>query len=273
MREFTSDAMSETGNLQSGSEVNALLRSLSRRATLETSTHNVAEIQDYGRWMEPGAEVFVAWVPGVPCQHLISVLKLLKREGFVPVPHVIARRLVSEGQARHLFAALNAEADVVRVLLVGGDEAQAAGPFATTLSILQSGILRNSGIRRVFLGGFPEGHPKAGENIVKASLDARMAWAAGTGVELSLVSQFCFDGDAIYRWVCSLRSRGVRLPVRMGLAGPATLRASLRFAALCGIGASARMLRGRALSLPVLRWRRALSRWRTGCIPAIRESG
>ena len=249
MRELETDAMNETGDLQNGSGVDVLLSSLSRTATIETSTRNVADIHEYGRWIEPGTEVFVAWVPGMPYRHLISISRLLRREGFVPVPHVVARRLVSDAQARDLFAGLRAEADVDRVLLVGGDDAQAAGPFATTLSILQSGIPGISGIRWVFLGGFPEGHPQVGVDVVKASLDARMAWAADNGVELSLVSQFCFDGDAIYRWVSALRSRGVSLPVRIGLAGPATLRALLRYAALCGIGASARMLRGRALAL------------------------
>ncbi len=249
LRELETDAMNETGDLQTGSGVEVLLRSLSRTATIETSTRNVADIHEYGRWIEPGTEVFVAWVPGMPYRHLISISRLLRREGFVPVPHVVARRLASDVQARDLFAGLRAEADVDRVLLVGGDDAQSAGPFATTLSILQSGIPGNGGIRRVFLGGFPEGHPHVGEDVVKASLDARMAWAADTGMELSLVSQFCFDGDAMYRWISALRLRGVSLPVRIGLAGPATLRALLRYAALCGIGASARMLRGRELAL------------------------
>ena len=249
MGELAFDAMNQGGSQGFASVVDAHLRRLSRGATMETSTRNLAEIHDYGKWIEPGAEVFVAWVPGMPCQHLISVSRLLRQKGYVPVPHVVARRLVSDAQARDLFAGLRAEADIDRVLLVGGDDSQAAGPFSTTLSMLQSGIPASNGVRRVYLGGFPEGHPKTGADVVSASLDARIAWAADSGIELSLVSQFCFDGDAIYRWVADLRSRGIGIPVRIGMAGPATLRALLRYAALCGIGASARMLRGRALAL------------------------
>lgn len=249
MSDLATGRIGNTASLRDEPGVEALLGGLSRCSTVETSTRNLAEIHDYGMWIERGAEVFVAWVPGMPCQHLISVSRMLRQEGFVPVPHIVARRLVSDAQARDLFAGLRAEADVDRVLLVGGDDSQAAGPFATTLSVLQSGIPGSNGIRRVFLGGFPEGHPGASEETMSASLDARIAWAEEAGVELSLVSQFCFDGDAIYRWIANLRSRGIRLPVRVGLAGPATLRALLRYAALCGIGASARALRGRALAL------------------------
>ena len=49
---------------------------------------------------------------------------------------------------------------VHRVLLLGGDEPKAKGPFADSLEILESGLLRDSGIREIGVAGYPEGHPR-----------------------------------------------------------------------------------------------------------------
>lgn len=233
----------------SGNGSGDLLRTLAKGATIETSTRNLAEIGDYSQWLDSGAEVFVAWVPGVPYHHLTSVARALRREGFVPVPHLVARRLASEAQARELLAALQGEAAVEKVLLVGGDNPQPSGPYADTLAVMDSGLLESHGVRRVCLGAFPEGHPKAAEIALNDALDARIQSARRSGIELRLVSQFCFDGSVIHRWLAGLRARGIDIPVSIGLAGPANLRTLLKFGAHCGIGASLRMLRGHAVSL------------------------
>lgn len=220
------------------------------RGSVETSTRDQSQLAGYPALLPAGTEVYLTWLPGFPYQHLVSAARALRRAGMIPVPHVVARRFVSREQARECLDELRAEAAVDRVLVVGGDMAALhAAPFPTTLAFFEAGLLQAAGIRRVAIAGFPEGHPRATDEQMVAALHARIRYARENGLELSLMSQFCFDGRAIADWLERLRGVGVVLPVRVGLAGPATLKALIAFGARCGVGPSLRALRSHALSL------------------------
>jgi methylenetetrahydrofolate reductase (NADPH) len=53
-----------------------------------------------------------------------------------------------------------------------------------------------------------------------------------------IVTQFCFDAAAILQWIRRLRDFGLEHPVRVGLAGPTSLPALLRYSRRCGVRAS-----------------------------------
>src|SRR5262249_33840451 len=57
-----------------------------------------------------------------------------------------------------------------------------------------------------------------------------------------IVTQFCFDAQAILQWIARLREFGVEHPVRVGLAGPTNLATLLRYGKRCGVRASAQGL-------------------------------
>jgi methylenetetrahydrofolate reductase (NADPH) len=71
-----------------------------------------------------------------------------------------------------------------------------------------------------------------------AALREKQQYAESTGSHMHIVSQFGFDPLAIGTWVRQLEEHGVTLPVHVGVAGPANLRTLIRYAMLCGIGAS-----------------------------------
>ena len=50
-------------------------------------------------------------------------------------------------------------------------------------------------------------------------------------------------------WVRSLAANGIDLPVHLGVAGPATLKTLLRYAAFCGVGPSMSFLKKNALKI------------------------
>ena len=57
-----------------------------------------------------------------------------------------------------------------------------------------------------------------------------------------MVTQFGFDAEPILRWVGALRARDIFCPVRIGVAGPATVATLAKYAVRCGIGSSLRAL-------------------------------
>jgi methylenetetrahydrofolate reductase (NADPH) len=188
----------------------------------------------------------------MPYHHLVSIAKRLRQAGMNPVPHVTARQLASREAAEDFLARLRADAQVAQALLVAGDAAVPVGPYESSLQFLETGLLQKYGIRSVGIAGYPEGHPRVPEQALMAALERKIEHAARHGVELFLVSQLCFDAQAVLDWLMRLRARGIALPVRVGVAGPATVRTLLNYGVRCGVGASMRALRTQAISLPRL---------------------
>ena len=65
-----------------------------------------------------------------------------------------------------------------------------------------------------------------------------------------MVTQFGFDPEATIRWAERLAGVGIRLPIHVGVAGPTSMTRLLKYAALCGVRASASfaLKRGAALT-------------------------
>ena len=59
---------------------------------------------------------------------------------------------------------------------------------------------------------------------------------------MTIVSQFSFSGERILAWLKQLRACGIAVPVKIGLAGPASVTGLLRYARRCGVAASMRGL-------------------------------
>ncbi|RPH61727.1 MAG: metFprotein [Burkholderiales bacterium] len=222
---------------------------LARNASIETSTRNLADVAGYAPLLAPGTDVYVTFLPGTPYHHILSVATRLRQAGLNPVPHLAARRFASAAAVADFAARLRDEAGVTRVLLIAGDSQTACGPFGSSLEVLETGVFQSCGIRSIGIAGYPEGHPGIPQQALDDALERKIRYAGTHGLELFIVSQFCFDGQRVLDWVTRLRERGVSLPVRVGVAGPATVRTLLSYSIRCGIGASMKALGSRPVSL------------------------
>jgi methylenetetrahydrofolate reductase (NADH) len=228
------------------------ISALARAGSLETSTRNLAEVDGYAGLMPAGTDVYAPWLPGAPYHHQVAMARHLRRAGFNPVPHISARRLPDAAAARDFLARLQGEAGVERVLTIAGDSQAAAGAYDSSYALMETGLLQEYGVKSMGIAGYPEGHRKIPDAALDAALDAKIAFAQRSGIDLFIVSQFCFDGGAIIDWLNRLRARGVPTPVRVGVAGPATIRALINYGLRCGIGNSLRAVGSQAISLPRL---------------------
>jgi len=192
--------------------------------------------------LDRGTEVFLAWIPGANPMDAVAPAARLKGAGLTPVPHVGARHVESAAQLQHFAARLAGEAGVDRILVIGGDRAKPAGPYDSSLGVMQTGVFQKAGISRMAVAGFPEGNPNIPEATLDQSLAAKVKFARESGLELSVVTQFCFKADPIVEWLRRVHDRGIELPVRVGLAGPAGLMTLARYAVRCGIGNSLHVL-------------------------------
>lgn len=192
--------------------------------------------------LELGTEAFLTWIPGSNPMQMIGPAARLRKAGLVPVPHIGARHLQSLTQLERLVKSLAGEAAVDRVLIIGGDRASPAGPYESSLAVMQTGVLQKAGMIRMAVAGFPEGNPSISPAALDAALAAKVALARTEGLHLSIVTQFCFEAEPIVAWLRRLRALEIDVPVRVGLAGPAGLLTLARYAMRCGIGNSLRVL-------------------------------
>jgi methylenetetrahydrofolate reductase (NADPH) len=176
-------------------------------------------------------------VPGQEMAQHAAVAALARRNGLEPVPHLAARRIVSETALRDFLSRARNTADVRRVLVVAGD-VEPQGPFTDALTLIRSGLLRQFGITEIGVAGYPEGHPKIAADRLAAALRDKIAEAEKSGLNLHIVSQFSFAPQEIVAWLKALRAQGIMLPVKVGMAGPTKITALLRYARRCGVGAS-----------------------------------
>ena len=191
--------------------------------------------------LPPATPVYFSAVPTITPAELISAAALLRKAGLEPVVHIAARRLRAAEDLANLLASLLGEADVRRLLVIGGD-ADVAGPFPDALSVIQKGRLREAGIEEIGIGAYPEGHSRIPPGRLEAALDEKIASAAAHGLRVHIVSQFSFSPERILSWLKALRACGIVKPVKVGLAGPTSVPGLLRYAKRCGVNASLRGL-------------------------------
>lgn len=212
-------------------------------ASLELSSRDPAEIDACVDLLDPGTSVFISMPPGQTYHGTVALAVRLRRAGFRPVPHVAARRIASREALDDFLARASGDAGADAALVIAGDSDRASGPYESSLALLETGLFQKHGIRRIGVAGHPEGHPRVAASSLDAALAAKKLLARRVGIELEIVTQFCFESAPVLSWAAKVKSHG--LPVRVGLAGPASLPRLLRFAAVCGIGNSVRALKAR----------------------------
>src|SRR5882672_12073546 len=207
-------------------------------ASLELSSRDPAEIDACAGLLDLDTPVYISFPPGQTYHGTVALAARLARAGFRPVPHVAARRLAGREALDDYLARAAGEAGVDTALVIAGDSDRPGGAFDSSLALLETGLFQRHGIVRIGVAGYPEGHPRIAPSALESALAAKKTFARRTGIELGIVTQFCFEGDSIRLWAARMKGHG--LPVRVGLAGPASLPRLLRFAAMCGVGNSVR---------------------------------
>jgi methylenetetrahydrofolate reductase (NADPH) len=207
--------------------------------SLEATRPKQADIETIAAAVPARTRLYISAVPGRPLQESPEYAAMARRAGLTPVVHVAARSLESRAQAADLLERLREQAQATHLLVVGGDRADAAGPFATSLDLIESGLLQQYGITHIGIAGHPEGHPKVATHILDRVLQDKIEAAEQGGLVVDIVTQFGFDADAVIGWTRRLRDYGIETPVRLGLAGPTNLTTLLKYARRCGVKASA----------------------------------
>lgn len=223
----------------SGASDRGALAGLLSGFSVEVTSRDVAAVLDSA---PQGAEIFVANLPKDGGDLLVDAAARLRRAGLTPVPHIVARKIANLRELEDLVARLAGEAGVDRVLALGGDRDEAAGPYRESLALIESGVFERHGISHVSLACYPEGHPRISGPALDIALRYKLGALVQRGLQARLVSQFAFTPEPIVAYAKQLRAAGIGAPLRVGVAGPAPRTTLIRYAMRCGVGASLRAL-------------------------------
>lgn len=217
--------------------------------SLEMTAKDVGSLTEARGLIPPGTPVSVTYLPGEELPARVAAAKAVRDFGFVPVPHISARRLGSIETLTEFLDTLREEVGIERAFVVAGDPPEPLGPYQDALAVIRSGLLARANIRQIGISGYPEGHPDIPEAKLWQAMRDKIAALADIGCQAEIMTQFAFDSDAILRWLEKLRDAGVTAPVRIGVAGPTSVRTLLRFAGRCGVGASAKVMTKYGISI------------------------
>jgi methylenetetrahydrofolate reductase (NADPH) len=225
------------------------IAALAQSASFEIAARDDAAIEAAGALVGPGGRVSITWLPRDTDEGRIAAARALHDRGLEPMPHIAARLIADEAHLRRLVGRLCDEAGVSQLLVIGGDAKQPLGPYGSAADLIASPAFPHPLLRRIAVGGYPEGHPAIAEEGLAAALDAKIVAIAALGLTPEVITQLCFDSGPILGWMRGFRARHHSVPVRIGIAGPASIRTLLRFARICGVGTSAKALVSRGASI------------------------
>ena len=242
--------MSEFAELSTAARQRQEAAVLMKDFSMEVTAPTAGELDQLREILPSGTKVFVSAPPGHSHSRLASTASELRRRGFEPVPHVVARSFHSSRDLDEFLRRVVQEADAQRVLFLGGDLDTPAGPFSDAHSLLEVDLIQSHGIRTVYVAGYPDGHPKLTVHVLNDSLARKMRAAGARDLKVEIVSQFCFEPGKIRTWLEQMRASGVAVPIRIGVAGPTTVRGLMRFALRCGVRGSVKaLLEGRSSAM------------------------
>jgi methylenetetrahydrofolate reductase (NADPH) len=235
-------------------ETPALLEDFLKGYSIEVMPRTAEKVEDFRAILPKGTRVYIAHIEGTPIEDMVATARRIAGEGFDVMPHFPARIIPDKATLADWIARYKGEAGVKQALLLGGGVSTPAGDFDSSMQLIETGLF--DGFTRLHVAGHPEGNrdidKDGGDAVVMKALAWKQAFADRTDAEMAIATQFCFDAEPVIAWANRLSAAGIRMPIHIGVAGPAKLQTLIKFAISCGVGPSLRVLQKRALDVTKL---------------------
>ncbi len=222
--------------------------------SIEVMPRTLAKIDSLRDVFPTNTRIYIAHIEGTPIDDMVATAKRIRNDGFEPMPHFPARIIHDKPVLSEWVKRYEAEAGVREGLLLGGGVTTPAGDYDSAMQLLDSGVFNH--FRRLHVAGHPEGNrdidTDGTDHLVMQALHWKQAFADRSDAEMAIVTQFCFEAEPVIAWANKLAAEGIKLPIHIGIAGPAKLQTMIKFAMTCGVGPSLRVLQRRAADLTKL---------------------
>ncbi|WP_375552575.1 methylenetetrahydrofolate reductase [Rhodophyticola porphyridii] len=230
--------------------VNPELEALLDGYSIEVMPRTAEKVEDFRALLPEGTRVYIAHIEGTPIDDMVATAARLAADGYAVMPHFPARIIADKATLADWIARYQGEAGVDQALLLAGGPPKPLGAFHSSMQLMETGLFDKAGFKRLHVAGHPEGNrdidPDGGDAMVMEALRWKQDFADRTDAEMALATQFAFEAAPVIAWAERLSAEGIRLPIHIGIAGPAKLQTLIRFAIACGVGPSLDVLQKRA---------------------------
>jgi methylenetetrahydrofolate reductase (NADPH) len=183
-----------------------------------------------------GATIAITTSPQLGIDATVERTEEAREQGFEVSPHVAARYVEDRDHLDEIATRLK-DAGVEDIFVPGGDREEPAGEFESAHELLVALDDLGYEFDEVGITGYPEGHDFLDDETLAAAMDRKVPHAT------YIVTQLCYDPEAVVEWIESIRERGVELPVEVGIPGVMKYQRLMKISQKVGVGDSIKFLR------------------------------
>ena len=182
-----------------------------------------------------GSSIAITTSPTLGLEATLQRTEELADTDYEAVPHIAARYVAGPDELDEVAGRL-VDAGVRDLFVPGGDREEPVGEFESAHDLLVSLDDLGYEFEEVGITGYPEGHEFLSERVLAESMAKKEPYAT------YIVTQLCYDPDAIIAWIETIRERGVELPVEVGIPGVMKYQRLIGISRKVGVGDSVRFL-------------------------------
>ena len=231
-------------------------REFLKNLSVEITPKQIEKLPLLQESLPKGTPIFIALIDPAHVAGQLAAAGALRKAGLEPIPHVPARFILDEADLNNRIGALAGEAGVTQMLVLGGGAPTPMGKFDAAIQLMRTDVFQKNGVTRLGIAGHPEGNSDItkhhGEAALLKALGEKQAWLKANNMAGFIATQFLFEAAPVAYWASMLRDNGIDLPIHVGIPGPASIKTLVKYAAMCGVGNSARFIRKQALNITKL---------------------
>ena len=218
--------------------------------SMEVMPRTASKIESFTEILPQSTRIYIAHIEGVPIEEMVETAKRLANEGFNVMPHFPARIIKDKSMLDDWINRYQGEAGIEQALLLAGGVSKPHGDYENSMQLVETELFEKYNFKHLHFAGHPEGNKDIDSDGSNKNVDAALSWKQKfkerTDIALALTTQFCFEAEPVIEWANSLTSKGIDIPIHIGVAGPAKLQTLIKFSIACGVGPSLRVLQKRA---------------------------
>ncbi len=188
--------------------------------------------------LEPQSYVAITCSPSKGVDVTLDMTERLAGRGFKLVPHIAAKMVRDDAHLRDILKRLD-DLPIVSIFVPGGDAAKPIGKFESALELLRAIAEFDHKFTQIGVAAHPEGHPSISNDVLTEQLLKKQEYSN------YLVTQMCFDAEALGGWLRKIRDLGITLPAWIGLPGVSDRSTLVTTSLRIGVGDSLRYLKNR----------------------------
>jgi methylenetetrahydrofolate reductase (NADPH) len=187
-------------------------------------------------YLPDGATIAITTSPQLGIERTVERAEQAAADGYEPVPHIAARYVEDTDHLEEIARRLT-EAGVTEIFVPGGDREEPVGEFESAYQLLVALDETEYSFEEVGITGYPEGHEFLDEQTLRTEMDKKAPYAT------FIVTQLCYNPEAVIEWIEKIRGRGIDLPVEVGIPGVMKYSRLLQISRKVGVGDSVKFLR------------------------------